>query len=161
MLYLENMKQGKINKLSKEQKAYIAGFFDADGCVTISKKDSVSKMFLKDYQMVFIIVNTDINIIEWLKNTIGAGCSYIVRKESKYSKWRPCHRYQITGEKARTLLKAILPYSIVKYQRIETVLELPITREKGRSGKRGRTNEEYINQERIYKKLKKQNKRGQ
>jgi len=154
------MKQGEIKKISNEQKAYIAGFFDADGCITISKRKSASKLFINDYQIVFLIVNTDTNIIEWLKNVIGAGTSYILGKNSYNKNWRPCHRYQLTGEKARKLLNEIYPYLIIKKDRVQMALNMPMTRAKGRSGKNGRTEEEYCEQGNIYNQIKKENKRG-
>ena len=53
------MKQGEIKKLTETQKAYIAGFLDADGCVGISKWKSRSNAYKYDYTVRAIIVNSD------------------------------------------------------------------------------------------------------
>lgn len=155
-----NKKQGYINNLSELDKAYIAGLFDADGCVSVSRIKSRSSLHRYDYKVVSLIVNTDEEIINWLKETIGAGCSYILGKNNYNPAWKPCHRFQLDAERSRSFLKAIYPYLHIKKERVTLALKMPTRRMKTRHGKQGRTQEEYIRQGVIYDTMKKLNKRG-
>ena len=113
-----------INKLTNEEKAYIAGFLDADGCIGITRKRSLSKAHEYDFCVRIIITNSYFPIIEWLKTTVGAGCAYHNKYRYKPT-WSTVHRYQITNEVARELLQVLVPYLHVKKQRAELALELP------------------------------------
>jgi len=144
-----------INKLTETEKAYIAGMLDADGCVGIQRKKSLSNAYDYDYGIRVIITNSDYPLICWLKKVVGAGCSY-ESKQSYKANWNLVHRWQITNDKCRSFLSEILPYMIVKKDRASICLKMP---HQGHLGKTRSSNDYKIQQD-IFKKLKQLNVRG-
>lgn len=144
-----------MNKLNEQQKSYIAGFLDADGCVGIDKTKSKSNAYKYDYRIRLIITNCDYSVIEWFREITGIGCSHKTGIQQK-ANWRKCHRWQVTGNQARLLLKEIYKYLIVKKTRAEKCLQIP---HQGHLGIK-RTEADYEKQEFLYKQLKEMNKRG-
>lgn len=144
-----------IKQLTETEKAYIAGFLDADGCVGISRNKSRSKAYEWDYALRVMIINSDFEFIKWLKEKTGIGTAYESKKAFKPN-WSPVHRWQATADKGRQILEQLLPYLIVKKYRSEMCLKLPKTK----NCKCGRTLEQYQEQETLFYQLKKLNKRG-
>lgn len=154
---MSSYKQGKINKLTETQKAYIAGMIDADGSVGIDRRTSESDKYPYNFAVRVLVVNTDYDLILWLKKVIGAGCAY--KTEYRYKpNWNTVHRYQLTNEKGVELLNQIIPYMIVKRERAELVASLP-TR-KTMCSKKGRSVENYALQNALYEQVSILNKRG-
>ncbi len=159
---MRHSEQGKINKLSETEKAYIAGMIDADGCVGIAKNKGRWVRFEYNFNVRVVVANSNLELIFKLRDIIGAGTSAV--RESKNPKWRAVHHYQITGLKAQALLKEVVPYMIVKRERSKELLKFPFPPNK--KGKmvggdyQGRTKEMYIKQFELFEKLRKLNKRG-
>ena len=150
------MKHGEIKEMSETQKAYIAGMMDADGCVGISKNKSRSNLYEFDFTKRAMITNCDYNLITWLHDVVGAGTAYQYKKSGS-DNWRIVHRYQITGKKCRAFLKQILPYMIIKKDRAQLVMSLPV---RGNNGQSGRTLKDYGLQDILFNEVKALNQRG-
>lgn len=120
-----------IESLSDVEAAYIAGLMDADGTVTVSIC-SGHATFVKSLPVpLVLIVNSDLGLIRWLKEKIGAGCSYQTktkptRPDQNQANWNPVHRYQITNGIAQRLLTRLRPFMRVKAAQVDLVLQLPI-----------------------------------
>jgi len=149
------MKQNKIQQLTETEKAYIAGFLDADGCVGISRNKSQSKAHEYNYVVRAMIINSDFEFIKWLKEKTGIGTAYECKKGYKPN-WSPIHRWQATAKKGKEFLEQIYPYLIVKKYRTEQCIKMP---HQGHLGKQ-RSNTDYNLQETLFYELKKLNKRG-
>lgn len=150
-------KHGAINKLSLEDAAYIAGLIDADGTVTVTQAKSQ-----RVATPMVLIVNGDYPLIQWLKETIGAGCSYMTktkptRPDQNKDNWNPVHRYQITGWKALSLLKATIPFMRVKGDRADLVDKLVV---KGRDFSQVASEDQVANSAEIYTEIRRLNRRG-
>jgi len=143
------------NKITKEQKAYIAGLLDADGSVGIDRSLSKSNAYKYNYRVRIIITNSNYDVICWLKDIVGVGCSHRTGRAYK-ANWSPVHRWQVVAESARLVLKEIEPYMIIKKDLAKMAINFP---SKGRVGKM-RTTEDYREQERLYWKFKELNQRG-
>lgn len=119
----------KIKNMPIERRAYLAGMIDADGTITASSK-KLKDGGLAAPDVIVLLVNTNFDLIEWVKETVGYGCAYFtkskpVREDQDQRNWRPVHRYQVTGQAARELLAVILPYLIVKVENANLCLSLP------------------------------------
>lgn len=119
--------EGKTKgKLSREERAYIAGFLDGDGCIMLQL------IFRHDYwlgyqiraSVVFYQKQQNRTFLEWLKEKLSDG--YIRNRNDGMSE------YTIVGVKpVKILLKLFRPYVRLKRQQIETALavfkEMPIS----------------------------------
>lgn len=119
----------KIRNMPIERRAYLAGMIDADGTITASAK-KLKCGGLASPDALVLLVNTNFELIEWIKETVGYGCAYFTkskptREDQDQRNWRPVHRYQVTGQAARELLEVILPYLIVKVENAKLCLSLP------------------------------------
>jgi hypothetical protein len=104
-----------LKPLSEAQRAYIAGIFDGEGSIATYGKCQ------NHYYFEVIVTNTDIKLINWLKETTGLG-SVSKDKPSKLSK-KPCYRWSVRRkEEVLQLLKQIAPYLICKKEKAEKVL---------------------------------------
>lgn len=112
-----------IRALSEADAAYIAGMIDADGMITANRRDHL-------VMPLVCVTNSHLPLVEWLLETIGAGCAYETKSEPKRpdqakERWSKVHRYQLTGRKAQTLLEACKPFLKVKKRQAELVIALP------------------------------------
>jgi hypothetical protein len=110
--------------------AYLAGFIDADGTISLSKgrvrKDGSRGMPMP----LLLIVNTDWRIIEHAKAVTGVGCSYFtkatkLREDQDRKNWNPVHRYQATGIAAIEIVERLLPYIRLKKEQAEVMIMTP------------------------------------
>lgn len=123
-------RHGEIAQLSPTEIAYIAGLIDADGTISSSRQRKPNGTYQMPKPLV-LIVNGHFPMIEWLKLKVGAGCSYLTktkpRREGQVSaNWAPVHRYQLTGLKAIRLVEACMPHLLVKRERAELMVRLPM-----------------------------------
>ena len=88
--------------------AYIAGFIDVEGCITISNNGSVS----------LGIVNTSLIVLEYIVSIIGGSLTkrtQIVNKPQYVLRWY--------GDECIEVLSTLLPYLIEKKPQATTILE--------------------------------------
>lgn len=119
-------KHGAINDLALADAAYIAGLIDADGTITVTMSAIVPLP-----KPLILIVNSNYPLILWLKEVIGAGCSYLTktrptRPDQDESNWNKVHRYQVTGWKALSLLESVRPFLRVKSSQADLLMGLSL-----------------------------------
>lgn len=88
--------------------AYAAGFFDGEGCITISKNGAVDVR----------ITNTAKNVLVKLQNIFGGAITDRTQRVNKAQ-----YAYSFYGENAIQFIKTIKPYLIEKLPQAETLLE--------------------------------------
>tara|TARA_R100001129_G_scaffold130915_2_gene92683 strand:+ start:247 stop:591 length:345 start_codon:yes stop_codon:yes gene_type:complete len=106
---------------NKEKASYLAGLFDADGCVSIyitRKKNS--NYTVKVHTCEISMTNNE--VIEWVKNLMGFGNIYYRKKVGGMGK-KPQWRYRASHRLALRFAKFVLPYSIVKKQKLEKIIK--------------------------------------
>lgn len=119
------IKHGIINALSDVEAAYLAGLVDADGTITLTvDRCRVPRPLL-------LVVNSELELIEWILLTVGAGCAYQTktrptRPDQNAANWNPVHRYQLTSARALALVERIRPWLRVKHRHADLVLQMPI-----------------------------------
>lgn len=116
--------------MDKTDYAYLAGLFDGEGHITLTKskpgKDALRKHVCNNgvttyrparceswqFLLNIGITSTDKRLIDWLETTVG-GTHYTDKRQRQ--NWKPAYRWRLLGRSAqeRTLL-AIIPYMILK-----------------------------------------------
>ena len=103
-----SMDEPPIAKISETDIAYVAGFFDGEGCISIGKNGSVELR----------IVNTAKNVLIRLQKLFGGSITNRTQKANKTQ-----YAYSFYGEKAIEFIILIKPYLIEKLPQAETILE--------------------------------------
>ena len=114
--------------LSEIDKAYIAGFVDGEGVITLTKAKRTSGKY--NIRQFIIVTNSDQETIKWLEHVTGLGCVYGGTKPHKKN-WSKIYRWQITSAQARALITDLLPYLRIKKSIAQVVMSLPL--QKGKS----------------------------
>jgi len=105
-----------INKITKFELSYYAGFFDGEGCIMISKKRASRPC----RALSVVITNTRVSVLEDIKGIFGGGLFKVRRgKESYKDKWM----WSIGGKKAVAFLTKIYPYLRLKKKEAELAFE--------------------------------------
>jgi len=113
------LKKYHIN-LTDVEKAYLAGFIDGEGCLTIKNGGPNCP----NGRIQLNIYNTNEVILRYIRDKVGFGCVYVGTKEGKYnSKAKTCWRYEVAACQCFVLLSSLLPYLRVKREQAELLLQ--------------------------------------
>lgn len=108
--------------------AYLAGFIDADGSISITiERSKDSKGNLREQYCVKIAAhNCKIEPIELLKSEFGGGKVRHKKtgKTKLHTNWRPCYEWSLTKNKAAIAIRTLLPYLRIKDKQAKLCLEL-------------------------------------
>jgi hypothetical protein len=85
--------------------AYAAGMLDADGTVTLSRRNKLSRFRHPSVS----VSNTDYNIIIWLKDNFGGKICSAKPRKSNHS---IAYRWTLVYDEALNFLKCIRPYMV-------------------------------------------------
>ncbi len=111
----------EVNTLSAVDAAYLAGFIDGEGTVTLTRKHKN-----ENRQLAITISNTERQILEFSLKIIGAG--KITNKRTSKPHHTPSFTYAIYNRQALILLEQIEPYlHSYKVKRAKLILENYIT----------------------------------
>lgn len=138
-------------ELKENEKAYIAGIIDGEGCITASKVKSRKSTTI--HQRVRV-ANSDGRLTEWLHKKCG-GFIANYRRSGK-PKWKSLKVWELSGRKGADLMRLILPYLVTKKEQAKLMIELSLLQLKSRKGKK--YNEERQNK--ILEEYHQLNKRG-
>ena len=108
--------------MSKMTAAYLAGFVDGEGYISL-KRDSHDYRGEKViyFTAVLKIANTNQEIIEWCKSSFGG---WIYLKTPKNGEnWKDAYCWQLTGPNLEPLLIKLLPYLRIKKEQARLVLK--------------------------------------
>ena len=97
-----------MSDIPETMKAYAAGFFDGEGCISISKNGTVDVR----------ITNTAFNVLSKIQEYFGGT---ITNRSQKVNKRQ--YAYSFYGENAINFLTVVKPYLIEKLPQAETVFE--------------------------------------
>jgi hypothetical protein len=104
-----------MNTLTETEKAYIAGFVDGEGCISIARQKKFRSISLS-YSLVFTITQADKTVLEYICSILGIGKIY----------WNGSSKsYQLIFPPKNTIdvLSLILPYLRVKKKQAELAFE--------------------------------------
>ena len=106
-----------VNQLSTIDAAYIAGIIDGEGSILLSRRHRNDNR-----QLVITVANTEINLLMYINEVVGAG--RITRKRTTSVSHSPSATYSIDNRQAMSLLEQIVPYlKTYKAKRAQLVLE--------------------------------------
>ncbi len=105
-----------ISTLTSEERAYISGLVDGDGCIYVAAVGPLKKTV---YPSVCVVV-TYRPVIDWLCDRLSSGTVKMQKGRHK-----PQYRFQVFGKRARLLCEAMLPYLKIKHKQAKLVMAFP------------------------------------
>jgi hypothetical protein len=92
------------------EKGYIAGIIDGEGCIGIYRSSDRDRTFF----LQITIVNTNVTVLEWLKNKFG--CGYLAPQSTSKKRFKNKQSYslEVSRMKAYQILLRVLPHLIIK-----------------------------------------------
>lgn len=103
--------------MTKIERAYIAGFFDADGSVTVIKGRLTKRKPHHIYTIALCFYNNDRNVLEWFQQKMGGRLYYRPRARNHHE--MASQLYMRTQTEILQCLSTILPYLKTKRQSAE------------------------------------------
>ena len=128
---------------------YIAGFFDADGCVCIGRfrpKDSRPPI----HRLMLSFTNNCHEVLQSIRRRLGIPRSYLLR-QSADDRRKPTYHLDYRDGQAVTVLEILLPHLRVKKSR--AVLGLAFQRSKLRRNGRIRTKHDLKLESEFYSRM--------
>lgn len=114
-----------MKSVSEVSLAYIAGFCDGEGSISIGIKPPRERPRRKTTRFGFIlqvtIVNTNRQVLEWIREVCGIGSLH--HQKTSAPNRLLCHRFVVTDYAAEQFLRAISPYVRVKQEQTRLALE--------------------------------------
>ena len=110
--------------LSRDDWAYLAGFVDADGSISVNRWCERGATRPR-YLMRLTISNCDKPIMDWLVVELGGGVCLANREGPKVH--RTSWRWAVSGKYAGKILEQLLPYLRVKQKRAELAIQFADT----------------------------------
>lgn len=141
-----------------EKLAYLAGFVDGEGCVGIKKcaKQNVSRGY--SYSTFIIVKNTRKAPLYLLQEIFGGNVSPdAMRSNPNHSS---CWAWQRNGPITVGILKALLPYLIIKKPQAELAIDFQEHRIRQTGRGKCKTNSQYQWEDEFYLKARELNRRG-
>lgn len=125
----KNFDTSKFNKkkiicsLTENEKSYLAGFVDGDGCITVTKKKCKDGTITGiSFRLNVIISNTNKDVLDWICDLTGLGSIYKYSKQ-KNPNQADAWKLVLWSNQAAQLINAILPYLKIKKERAILALE--------------------------------------
>ena len=106
-------KKVAMNNISDTDAAYIAGFLDGEGYITLVRNHWGNAAKTSSYILKVSITNTDKSILEWIKNIVGIGNVYVKRPAKEH--YLPCWEWCLgSANLAKPFLERLYPYLRIK-----------------------------------------------
>ena len=153
------------NNLTELEKAWLAGFIDGEGYLGITfqrKKETKSQAASPLFRPYLVLANTNLSVLSYIKNIIGAGKIYDMKKATE--KTKKSFQYKLMRmEILQDVLESIESYLRIKSDQCRILIEFTKRRRRVTYvtgyGSRGRTSFTDAD-ENSYRSLLKLNKRG-
>lgn len=139
-----------MNKFTETELAYLAGFFDGEGCINISRSVKKTKPHHSPgYSLQVVISQNDHDLLaEWqAKMNLGS----IQCRDMSEVGYGITYAWHITAKQAMGFLRTLLPYLRLKKEQAE--LAISFQENIGRHNQYNMTNDVLENRETIYKRL--------
>jgi len=122
------MSKRHIKPLTEVQKAYLAGFFDGEGCIHIGKHQSKNTP-TPIYNLYVIVAQTNKAIIDDMLETVGLGSVHLYKRSfEKHKSDNDAYAWHLSGRHAADFLTAIKDYVKLKRFQLDVALEFHATR---------------------------------
>ena len=108
-------------------RAYIAGLFDGEGCVSYkqyNRKRAHNKKAYPTWQIRLEIAMTDKSVLVWLNEILGVGTVGEKRYKTRYTKgWKKQWRWRCSHRDAFYVCCLIWPWTHVKLPEIQKIIQ--------------------------------------
>ena len=108
-------------------RAYIAGLFDGEGCVSYkqyNRKRAHNKKAYPTWQIRLEIAMTDKSVLVWLNEVLGVGTVGEKRYKTKYTAgWKKQWRWRCSHRDAFYVCCLIWPWTHVKLPEIQKIIQ--------------------------------------
>jgi len=108
-------------------RAYIAGLFDGEGCVSYKqykRKRPHNKKAYPTWQIRLEIAMTDKSVLTWIHEVLGVGTVTEKRYRTKYTVgWKKQWRWRCSHRDAFYVCRLIFPFTHVKMEGVQKILE--------------------------------------
>ena len=121
------MSKRHIKPLTEVQKAYLAGFFDGEGCIHIGKHQSKNTP-TPIYNLYVIVAQTNKAIIDDMLEMVGLGSVHLYKRSLKNKNENDAYAWRLSGRHAADFLTAIKDYVKLKRFQLDVALEFHTTR---------------------------------
>jgi hypothetical protein len=111
-----------MNELTELEYAYLAGFFDGDGCVNIAKHTG-PRCISPSYGLRLIFAQSDGPFLKYWQAKTGIGRVYERTQESNLSPTHPGYHWRINTREAEGLLRRIVDYVVLKRDQVQVALK--------------------------------------
>ena len=113
--------------IHETDRAYIAGLFDGEGCVSYkqyNRKRAHNKKAYPTWQIRLEIAMTDRSVLVWLNEVLGVGTVGEKRYKTKYTKgWKKQWRWRCSHRDAFYVCCLIWPWTHVKLPEIQKIIQ--------------------------------------
>jgi hypothetical protein len=107
-----------INIINKDDCIYIAGLLDGEGCIGLNLTVEGER---KNYYPHVSITNTNKEVLDWVKITVGKGS--VIRKPLGNIRHKQSYHWRIYGNQSIQFIKKIYPYLKIKKLQAETIMQ--------------------------------------
>jgi hypothetical protein len=107
---------------SKTELAWLAGFFDGEGCFSMGYKDSNKRY----YTLSADIVQAHLATLEECQRITGFGKIYSAKSQQRTATAKQTWTWYVKGPQAKLLAAMLLPYLVRKRGHAEIVSKYPI-----------------------------------
>lgn len=136
--------------------AWVAGFVDGEGCLTVMRQNWRARCHEPSYTAVLMIKNCERAPLEEIQVRAGAGGIATYRRPAG-SRSRTAYNYSVWGESALRFVAAIRPYLRIKGPQADILLRFPIL---GRGWRRPDAARIRAEQAALYAAIREANRRG-
>lgn len=117
----------KLKKLTKSEIAYLAGFLDGEGCISVGAYRTQSTSATRYVRVTVSIgqISVGLPILEKFKKYFGGVIHF---RKSKRETWQDHYLYYVRQNGLRVLLKTLLPHLVIKREQALLalrIIELP------------------------------------
>ena len=113
--------------IPETDRAYIAGLFDGEGCVSYkqyNRKRPHNKKAYPTWQIRLEIAMTDQSVLRWIHEVLGVGTVTEKRYRTKYTVgWKKQWRWRCSHRDAFYVCRLIFPFTHVKMEGVQKILE--------------------------------------
>lgn len=122
-----------LSGVSEMNFARLAMCIDCEGCISInSRHNLVGRMKSISQNLNLIISNTNVPLINWLKETFGGSVYFVKYENCKHLGKKQTMRWQVNDRKAGAILERCLLYMIAKRPQADVALAfMKLKRQRG------------------------------
>lgn len=113
------MPAGKAGLYDPIDLAYAAGIMDGEGSIMLAKK--VTHRGTENISPVVVVNMTDKSVPDFLSALFG-GMPVTIIRENRNPNWSPIYRWQVTGQRAIAVVRALTPYLKTKLPQAQVLL---------------------------------------